>query len=207
MEPVLGFDGAAVFARALLDDALGRLCGPVGGFEGELVFAPGTERAWFAQTFPGIELRAQVGASLGSRIDAWFEGVLSDGRSRGAAAVGSDAPWVSADLVDTAFELIADGADVVLGPDMGGGYYLVALARPVPGLFTEIEMSTRSMFAETCAWVRAKGLRLEILAEDYDVDDALDWARLLADLEGGRAPAAVPHVSEFVRVWLAGEER
>lgn len=208
LEPVLGAAGAAELARALLDDAVGRLCRPgASEIAGELVFAPAEARNWFARTYPGVELRAQVGAGLAERLEVWFADVLQDSAaqvgSTFAAAIGSDSPWTSRARVLEAAALLRSGADVVLGPDLGGGYYLVALAKPVPGLFTEIEMSTRSMFDETCHLIRERGLELALLEPDYDVDEASDWRRLLADLDGARQiEGATPRaVSAFVRTW------
>ena len=206
LSPILGAKGAAEFARALLDDAVGRLCGaPSEGVSGELVFTPAEERDWFTRTYPSATLRAQVGAGLAERLESWFETVLRSQPAPFAAAIGSDSPWTSRARVAAAAQLLGAGADVVLGPDLGGGYYLVALARPVPGLFTAIQMSTRTMFEETCDWVRARGFQLGLLEADYDVDDAADWERLVNDLQQERAspghePAAV---QAFVRGWLA----
>jgi len=206
LAPVLGLERAACFAAALLDDAVARLCaGDESQVSAELVFAPADERAWFEATYPNVDLRAQVGAGLAERLELWFATVLGPERRQPfAAALGCDAPWTGPARVLEAAELLQAGADVVLGPDLGGGYYLVALAEPVPGLFTEIQMSTRSMFAETCAFVRKRGLELALLEADYDVDDAADWQRLVEDLAAGREGA--PAVRAFVMAQEAAGE-
>jgi len=197
LAPILGFDRAADFARALLDDAVARLSACDEAVSGELVFAPAKERAWFAATYPQIAIRPQVDGGLAERLEAWFAEVLGAKRTATfAAAVGSDSPWTSRARVAQAAELLDGGADVVLGPDLGGGYYLVALRAPVPGLFTQIEMSTRSMFEETCALIELRGLKLALLETDYDVDDAADWHRLREDLDAGRSGA--PCVAAFL---------
>lgn len=193
LAPVLGHPAAADFARALLDDGVARF-GPLGK-RFELVFAPATEEPWFAATYPGTALCAQVGAGLAERLEHWF---ATRPPGQPWAAVGSDAPWCGPERAAEAARLLAEGADVVLGPDAGGGYYLVALATAQPGLFTDIEMSTRSMFEETCAWCAARGLEVAQLPPDYDVDDAQDWKRLCADLDTGRAGPGQRHIAAFV---------
>ena len=193
LAPVLGASGAAGFARALLDDGVARFESLGARFE--LVFAPAEEQPWFAANYTGVTLRAQVGAGLAERLEHWFAH-----RPPGHpwAAVGSDAPWCDPARAAAAAELLAAGADVVLGPDAGGGYDLVALAAPQPGLFTDIQMSTRSMCDETRAWCAARGLEVALLPPDYDVDDAEDWKRLCADLAAGRGGPGQRHVAAFV---------
>ena len=187
LEPAVGAAGAATFARALLDDAARRLDEP--GLGLELVFAPAEERDWFAMCFPGHRLTAQRGEGLAARMESWFEECLGQGpgdadagRAELAIAVGSDSPWTSAARVRAAADLLEAGKDVVLGPDLGGGYYLVGLRRPLPGLFTDITMSTRSMFHETLAWLDKRSLSYALLEEDYDVDTPEDLRHLRHEL-------------------------
>ena len=209
LAPALGAEGAAELARALLDDAVGRL-----GREGregergagtrlELAFAPAGERAWFAERYPGLALRAQRGAGLAERLETWFREVLAAG-APAAVAVGSDSPWTDGARVAAALAHLEAGADLVLGPDLGGGYYLVAMGRPHPGLFTDITMSTGTMFDETLAWCAARGLVVELLPEDYDLDEPVDLERLARDLaapderRGDVDPADRPRAVEAV---------
>ena len=51
-----------------------------------------------------------------------------------------------------------------------------------PWIFTEIEMSTSSMCAETVRLAQERGLAVEELPEGYDVDVADDLERLRAEL-------------------------
>ena len=188
LEPLLGQTGPAELALALVRDAEVRLGGQELGFE--LVFAPEEAGSWFRETFPGCWLRAQRGAGLGLRMANWFEDVLGQGGPDSgdtAVAVGADSPWISAARVRAAHAKLRAGADVVLGPDLGGGYFLVGLRRPIAGLFTEIEMSTAGMFEATVQWIQDAGLRLELLEPDYDLDVPEDWSLLEQDLARGRA--------------------
>ncbi|MDF1800749.1 MAG: TIGR04282 family arsenosugar biosynthesis glycosyltransferase [Planctomycetota bacterium] len=202
LEPALGGAGAATFARALLVDAARRLDQADLGLE--LVFAPAEERDWFAKCFPGHRLTAQHGDGLAARMEHWFGECLGAGgarRSELAIAVGSDSPWTSAARVRAAADLLAGGKDVVLGPDLGGGYYLVGLRRALPGLFTDITMSTRSMFHETVAWLEKRDLSFALLEEDYDVDTPEDLRHLrhelseVLDVADGKASAQTKHRS------------
>ncbi len=193
LAPILGNSGPAELAAALLQDAAERYVGQELGLE--LVYAPAEAASWFAGAFPDHKLRAQRGDGLGERMASWFVEILGDLPKGGTAvAIGADSPWTSVARVRTAHELLRSGADVVLGPDFGGGYYLVGLREPQAGLFTEIEMSTGEMFDATCGWIEARGLRLALLDKDYDLDAEADWRSLERDLQ-------IPRSVECDRDW------
>jgi hypothetical protein len=69
-----------------------------------------------------------------------------------------------------------DAADVVIGPAEDGGYYLVALRAPRPGLFAGMAWSRPSVRAETLARAETAGLSVRELPPLHDID-TLDGLR------------------------------
>ncbi len=67
--------------------------------------------------------------------------------------------------------------DVVLGPATDGGYYLIALRRPEPALFTDIPWSTDRVLATTLARLASLGLTHALLPEKSDIDTLADLQR------------------------------
>ena len=63
------------------------------------------------------------------------------------------------------------------GPALDGGYWLIGLRAPQPGLFTAMPWSTDAVFGETMRRARESGLRVATLRELSDVDTAVDWER------------------------------
>ena len=61
-----------------------------------------------------------------------------------------------------AFDGLASGADVVLGPCDDGGYYLIGLKQPTPRLLHEVRMSTPNVLADTLAIAAEEGLTVEL---------------------------------------------
>jgi len=181
--PLLGAEAAAGLQAAMLADAVAR-CAGCERFT--TLLSPACEgpedEAWFRESYPGVRQRPQEGQGLAERLAGLFAGVLGGGDASSLVAIGSDQPRVSTETIAAAHELLEDGADLVLGPDAGGGYYLVGMREPHPWIFTEIEMSTSSMCAETARLARERGLCVERLAEGYDVDVAADLERLRAEL-------------------------
>jgi len=179
---------AARLAEAMLRDAVER-CAAAPGFRTVLCYAPAAAGAWFRAAFPAVaDQRAQRGAGLAERLAAFFADELGvPGAGRTAVVIGSDAPLVGTRRIARAHALLARGADLVLGPDAGGGYYLVGLRAPHPELFTAVPMSTADMYARTVDLARSSGLVVEELAPGYDVDVADDLDRLRRDLRGRAA--------------------
>jgi uncharacterized protein len=152
-------------------------------------FALSSTLDWFRAQFPAVaRLAVQHGEGLGARLANHFEEELS----RAAASlvcIGGDAPHAPIERCEEAHALLETGADLVLGPDDGGGYYLVGLKAPVRALFTDVAMSTGDMCERTAHLARSLGLRVAFVARDYDIDLPRDLARLHRELESGRISA------------------
>ena len=178
--PPLSPAEAADLALAMLDDTVAK-CLSCAGFE--TAIAADGDLAWFRERFGGVrEIELQEGRELGTRLARWFE------RSEpGHVCVGSDAPQVPASRILEAHAALRSGADLVLGPDLGGGYYLVGLRRPAPVLFLEIPMSTADMCARTIELARSIGLVTHLLEPDFDVDVPADLERLARSGSGLRS--------------------
>ena len=119
----------------------------------------------------------QRGADLGRRMQ-W---AVREACAAGAPRVllrGSDSPLIDGELVSAALAGL-DAADLVLRPDRDGGYGLVGLKRPVPGLF-EHPMSTPTVLADTLANAARLGLGARLLEPGFDVDTLADLRRLEA---------------------------
>jgi len=182
LSPPLAPEQAAELALAMLDDTV-RLCAAELGFETRLRVAPPSALAWFRARYEDVPATAQKGEGLGVRLAAHFAAHLTGSVGNVTCVViGSDAPHLGVERIHAAHAALADGADVVLGPDEGGGYHLVGLRRPVPELFTEIPMSTGDMFERTATLARSLGLTLELVPRGYDIDTPDDLERLAREL-------------------------
>jgi len=158
-------------------------------------YAPSDGRAALEMLLPaGLWWAAQRGENLGARLEA----ALADARAHGFGpllVVGTDSPTVPLAFVSEAlFILRSKQADVVLGPTDDGGYYLVGLRQPAPGLFESVAWSTPLAYAHTAANAARLGLRLHVLPPWYDIDTPDDLARLRRELVADpaarvRAPA------------------
>ena len=132
----------------------------------------------------------QGDGDLGARMARMFARAFK--AAERVVVIGTDAPAVGAGTVARALAAL-DGADVVLGPSSDGGYYLVALRNPCPGLFSGIPWSTGSVLAETVARARSLELSVTFLEVATDVDTAADLTADVADrLSAERRPRTGP---------------
>ncbi len=143
-----------------------------------LWFAPVQSRDWFERSVPsGYRLLAQRGPDLGERMAAVFRAHAAE-EYDAVVVRGSDSPTLPLERITSAFRAL-EKCDVVLCPDLDGGYNLIGLREPQDPLF-ELPMSTGNVLERTLALAAARKLRCELLPGHYDVDTAADL-RMLGD--------------------------
>jgi rSAM/selenodomain-associated transferase 1 len=144
----------------------------------------------------GVEVHLQPDGDLGARMCAAAEDGLR--RAAGVIIVGTDCPSMTFDDLRAARDALA-ADDAVLGPALDGGYWLIALSRCDPALFSGIAWSGATVLEATRARLTGLGWRWSELATRWDVDrpeDAAELAKirslsaLLADLVEQPAGAA-----------------
>ena len=123
----------------------------------------------------GFRVVAQQGGDLSQRMTR----AVAESAAAGVPRVllrSSDSPLLDVATLREALDELGR-VELVICPDLGGGYNLVGLSGPAPGLFDH-PMSTRSVLDDTLANARALGLRSRVLAPSPDVDRAVDLAEL-----------------------------
>ncbi len=116
----------------------------------------------------------QRGHDLGERMknsffDAWHEGYLY------AVITGSDIPDLPHSFVDDAF-LKLQKNDVVIGPALDGGYYLIGFRRNTffPGVFDGMSWGTETVCEKTLNKLESEGLLVATLPRWFDIDTPED---------------------------------
>jgi len=143
---------------------------------------PAQSIGWFREfAGPRFEIEPQVGTLLSERMIAAFEQLFRRGY-RAVVMRNSDSPTLPAAVIDRALDSLEQGSGFALGPDLGGGYYLVGMTGPHPELFRGVAMSTDSVLAETLKRARALSLHVHEAPHWLDVDTPEDLARLREQL-------------------------
>ncbi|MEH1827412.1 MAG: TIGR04282 family arsenosugar biosynthesis glycosyltransferase [Nostoc sp.] len=131
----------------------------------------------------GLDLvyQFQGEGDLGSRMArSLFEAFQSGAEN--VIIIGTDCPGVNAQILATAFEKL-QAFDLVLGPAIDGGYYLIGLRQPILGLFVNIDWGTDRVFQKTVDIAQKLNLSYVSLSPLADVDRPEDlpiWEQAIA---------------------------
>jgi len=168
--PVLGATGAAELQRRLSERTVrtGRELATIRAMALEVCHDGGDAAligAWLGSELPTAP---QGEGDLGERMFQAFSRARQDGFER-VVLVGADCPSLTPAILQRAFAALADH-DLVLGPALDGGYYLIGLSRPAPEIFNDQPWGADSLLAATLAAASQAGLTLHLLEELADVD-------------------------------------
>lgn len=186
LAPLLGEDGAAALHARLVKHALAtaRKAG-LGATELHAEPADDDFLRYCAGHY-GAALVAQVAGDLGERMRAAFAHALA--QSACAILIGADCPALTARHLRDAARSLDDGADAAFVPTEDGGYALIALKQCAPRLFESIAWSTPAVMETTRERLRELGWRWHELETLWDVDQPVDYERLLASGLLARTP-------------------
>ncbi len=182
LEPLLGADGCVALQSALISEAV-RWAHEV---------AAGSVHVAHDPPDAGRELRALAGAnsSLFPQNGDGITGRIADAaarvfsRSTGPLLiVWPDLPAFRPAHAFAALDDLHAGCDLVLGPVIDGGLYLIGFSRPLPSLFTLPEPLWRSpdVMAMSVAAVREAGLEIGLLRAERALHRPADVRAALAD--------------------------
>ena len=166
-----------------------------------LHFDPPDARPEFERRAPdGYRFCPQLGFGLAERMSNAFEEAAAAGVDR-VILRGSDSPGLDFETVEDALARLDAGQDLVLTPDQGGGYALIALKKPRRELF-EVVLSTGSVLSETLGRARSLGLEASLTRASFDFDRAADLAWIDA-LPPAKSSVLCPRTVEIIRVFRA----
>jgi len=199
--PLSGEDAARVY-QAFLEDILeemGRLP------ESRLALACSPETAWpfFKKLAPaGALVFPQEGPGLGERLAQAFDLAFTLGYET-VLIRNTDSPDLPGELVLAAARTLESGpADLVLGPNPDGGYYLVGLKKPQPELFQGISWSTATVLGDTLTRAHILHMAVHLLPPWPDIDTIADLRAFAARPPLPNAPGHRSYLC--VRELLAG---
>lgn len=115
----------------------------------------------------------QGDGDLGDRLLRAFASAFAAGARR-VVIIGSDCPAVETADVHSAWRELSSH-DLVVGPAVDGGYWLIGLRAPQPELFDEMAWSSDQVLAVTLQRARGLGRRIQLLRLLNDIDTEADW--------------------------------
>lgn len=177
LAPLLGAAGAARaqrgFTLQVVATARAACTGPL-----TLWCAPDARHRFFQALARrcGVACEAQPEGDLGARMGAAVLAHFARQPALPLLITGTDCPALTPAHLQQAADALAT-QDAVMIPAEDGGYVLLGLRRPLPGVFAGIAWSTPQVLAQTRAQLRAAGAHWQELPTLWDVDEPADWAR------------------------------
>jgi rSAM/selenodomain-associated transferase 1 len=169
-------------ARSVTTDALAIVC-------------PFSDVADLSGWLPDMEIVAQEGNGLAAGLVSAFRVFIGRGY-RHVIALDGDSPQIPCQTLEQAFRLL-DSSDVVVGPTIDGGYYLVGATALQSALFDHHRIGTGGALDTLLGAARTLNLKVALTETAYDVDEPGDLARLSQELD--LFPSRAPRTAR----WLA----
>lgn len=181
--PVIGQEKATRLQQDLIHHRLlqitePKLCRVV------LYCLPDTRNHFFQQCAEqySVELKNQTGNDLGERMANAIDEQSTV--SANVVLIGTDAPALDCNQVETAIETLRSGKDVVIVPAEDGGYVLIGMKQCYRALFLTVPWGTERVLIKTRANAIAIGLKMVELDQCWDIDRPEDYYRWLSMSEG-----------------------
>lgn len=177
--PALGAAGAARLASRMLQHTLNQAVA-VGEAEVELCVSPAPEDAlWAGWHFPpAVSVVAQGEGDLGARLARAADRAISAGVQ--PVLIGTDCPALDAGRLREAVRAMSK-YDAYIHGTADGGYALLALARPVSGIFDGIPWSTSDVYRLTVERIVGAGASLGRGEQLVDIDEPGDLVHVPAN--------------------------
>ncbi len=169
--PALGAVGAAVLHRRMAEHTLAqaRALRQTKAFSIEVWFTGNSTLAQMQEWLgTDVDYHVQPEGGLGDRMASVFRSVFSKGYTA-AVIVGTDCPDLNTTLLAQSFSALTQH-ELVLGPAIDGGYYLIGLQHLVPELFAGIAWSTGEVLEKTLAIAQRLNLTPFLLTCLTDID-------------------------------------
>lgn len=201
LTPTLNPEQAAKLARCFLLDEVA-MAKRIPGCDIVLAYTPPDTLAAFpTEVVEACTCIPQPAGDLGTRMSGIFNALFAQGYSA-VVLIGSDLPTLPAATVRAAFDGLAQ-TPVAIAPADDGGYCLIGLTAPAPGIFQDIDWGTDCVYTQTTKRLDQLGLEATRLLPCYDVDTPPDLAQLATDINA-RRDAGDPALPQHTGGFLAG---
>nr|WP_230967905.1 TIGR04282 family arsenosugar biosynthesis glycosyltransferase [Nostoc sp. WHI] len=181
--PALGTLGAANLQREMTEHTIFQVqeLQKVIDVSVEVRFAGGNLQLMQDWLGLGLVYQSQGEGDLGSRMARSLFESFQSGVEK-VIIIGTDCPGVNTQILATAFEKL-HSFDLVIGPAIDGGYYLIGLRQHIPELFVNIEWGTAQVFQKTVDIAQKLNLSQVNLLHLADIDRPEDlpiWEQVIA---------------------------
>lgn len=177
--PALGERGAMLIHRKMVEYTMAQACHFKGSIE--VCYTGGSLKEM--KKWLGYQLlyREQKGASLGEKLSKAVIEAFTEGFKK-TVIIGTDCPSLTIEHINKAF-LLLDSSELVLGPAVDGGYYLIGLSSYHQELFQNISWGSDKVYRQTLRAAEKLTLKTAIMEKLADLDRPADLPDCLTTME------------------------
>ncbi len=192
--PSLGEWEAADLQRRMTKRTLGICQRYIAGVDVSFtVFFEGGNENLMSRVFgKEIHYQRQKQGDLGKRMDWAFRKAFKSGDQK-VVLIGTDCPGIDEKILKEAFDAL-NHHDVVFGPAIDGGYYLIGMTGSPLGMFENIPWGTSQVLDQSIKAAQKIDLSIGFLEPLEDVDRPEDlpvWEQALKKDEAGRLEKSI----------------
>jgi uncharacterized protein len=168
--PALGADGAANLQRQMTEHTISQVKelhnnSPISW---EVRFAGGNLQQMQDWLGSSLVYQSQGEGDLGTRMWRSLLNAFEYNAER-VVIIGTDCPGLNSQILAEAFAKL-DANDLLLGPAIDGGYYLIGLRCPVGELFANIDWGTSQVLQQTVDIAKKLNVSFAYLPTLADID-------------------------------------
>ena len=180
LNPFLDLQTTCDLYTCFLSDSLDKICA-VESTDCFVGVYPSITSGYFERLDPSLSINTfvQEGKDLGDRMKNTFSARFADGYEK-VVIIGADSPSLPLIYIEQA---LFSKEDVVLGPSIDGGYYLIGMRGNLTDVFDGIAWGGDMVLKDTFCKLKSSGVSLSLLPAWYDVDRSNDLIFLKTHLE------------------------
>ncbi len=173
LQPEITPENSARLQEAMIKDSISLMCA-INNVEKIIYFLPGEKKYIFEKYTDGLpfHLNCQNGIDLGKKMENAFQDLFNKGFLK-VVVIGVDSPNLPKEYINKAF-IELNKADLVVGPSIDGGYYLIGFKEKVLPVFSPVEWGSNKVLLQTEELIKKHNLKLSLLPVHYDIDTIKD---------------------------------
>jgi uncharacterized protein len=172
----IGDDAACEVYRTMAEKIFAETGPDAGSYERVIFYSPAASEQKVTEWLPGVRVVPQRGSDIGEIMYNAFCDMFEAGAEK-AIVTGADIPGLNRHIVNLAFQELGH-ADIVIGPAMDGGYYLIGMKSRLPDIFRGIPWGTARVLAETLRVTGRLRLTVRTVTPMTDVDTLKDLLKV-----------------------------
>ena len=182
LQPEITPENSARLQEAMIKDSIS-LMSEINNVEKTIYFLPIEKKYVFEKFIDGLpfHLNCQNGVDLGKKMANSFHDLFNKGFFR-VVVIGTDSPTLPKEYISKAF-IDLNKADLVIGPSIDGGYYLIGFKEKVLPVFSPVEWGSNKVLLQTEELIKKHNLKLSLLPVHYDIDTIEDLRYLKTHLK------------------------